>query len=143
MSVPHKAALGLVAVSAATCAVVGGSAGEARAAGTTYGALALSSSTGAVASAVDHTSAAAADAAARAQCGVTDCRTVVQFWNACGSVVRGADGKHGWAWGPTRAEAERRAIEVLGPSAPPFPSLGSAIPRPAAVRLTACTSTAG
>ncbi|MET9024632.1 MULTISPECIES: DUF4189 domain-containing protein [Nocardia] len=142
MSVPHKAALGLAAVSAATCAVVGAPAGAAHAA-TYYGALALSPSTGAVTSAVDYASAAAADAAARAQCGVTDCQTVVQFWNACGSVVRGADGKHGWAWGPTRAEAERRAIDVLGPSAPPFPSLGSAIPRPASVRLTACTSTAG
>ncbi|MFE7742744.1 DUF4189 domain-containing protein [Nocardia sp. NPDC057455] len=142
MSLPHKAAIGLAAVSAATCAVVGAPAGEAHAA-TYYGALALSPGTGAVVSAVDYASAAAADTAARAQCGVTDCQTVVQFWNACGSVVRGADGKHGWAWGSTRVEAERRAIDVLGPSAPPFPSLGSAIPRPASVRLTACTSTAG
>ncbi|MBF6073923.1 DUF4189 domain-containing protein [Nocardia beijingensis] len=142
MSVPHKAAIGLAAVSAAACAIVGAPAGEARAA-TYYGALALSSSTGVVTSAVDYTSAAAADSAARAHCGAPDCRTVVQFWNACGSVARGADGKHGSAWGATRAEAERRAIETLGPSAPPFPDLGSAIPRPGQVRLTACTSGAG
>ncbi|MBF6167582.1 DUF4189 domain-containing protein [Streptomyces gardneri] len=142
MAVPRKAVLGLAVVSAATCAVVGNSASEARAAGVYYGALALSSSTGAVASAVNFASAAAAETAARAECGVTDCRAVVQFWNACGSVARGADGKHGWAWAPTRAEAEQKAIGTLGLSAPAFPDLGSAIPRAATIRLTACTATA-
>ncbi|MEU7629512.1 DUF4189 domain-containing protein [Nocardia sp. NPDC049190] len=143
MSVPRKAALGVVVASAATCAFVGNAAGEAGAAGDYYGALALSSSTGAVTSAVNYPDAAAAEAAARTECGVRDCRVVVQFWNACGAVARGADGRYGWAWAATRAEAERRAIDVLGPSAPPFPDLGSAIPRAASVRLTACTATAG
>ncbi|MGO4617577.1 DUF4189 domain-containing protein [Nocardia sp. 2YAB30] len=143
MSLPRKAALGVVVASAATCAMAGGVAGEACAAGNYCGALALSSSIGAVAAAVDYPDAAAAETAARAQCGSRDCRAVVQFWNACGSVARGADGRFGWAWAATRAEAERRAIEVLGPSAPPFPDLGSAVPRSASVRLTACTATAG
>ncbi|MEU2032007.1 DUF4189 domain-containing protein [Nocardia amamiensis] len=143
MSLPHKAALGLAVVSAATCAIVGSPAGQARAAGAYHGAIALSSSTGAIGSAVNFSTAAAAETAARSQCGISDCRTVVQFWNACGSLVRGADGRHGWAWATTRADAERRAIEFLGPSAPPFPDLGSAVPRPATVRLTVCTMTAG
>ncbi|WP_040779895.1 DUF4189 domain-containing protein [Nocardia pneumoniae] len=143
MSVPHKAALTLAVVSAATCAVVGSPVvGQAHAAGAYHGAIALSS-TGAIGSAVNFSTAAAAETAARSQCGVSDCRAVVQFWNACGSVVRGADGRHGWAWAITRADAERRAIEFLGPSAPPFPDLGSAVPRPATVRLTVCTMTAG
>lgn len=88
MSLTRKAALGVVVASAATCAMVGSVAGEARAAGNYYGALALSSSTGAVASAVNYPDAAAAETAARDQCGIRDCRVVVQFWNACGSVAR-------------------------------------------------------
>ncbi|MGV9818138.1 DUF4189 domain-containing protein [Nocardia xishanensis] len=72
-----------------------------------------------------------------------DCQVVVHFRNACGAVAQGADGRFGWAWDTTKGGAERAAIRVLGLSAPPFPDLGSASPRPASTVLSACTSNAG
>ncbi|WP_280400877.1 DUF4189 domain-containing protein [Nocardia carnea] len=110
--------------------------------GNLYGALAISQSTATVASAVNYGSSAAADNAAVAECGVADCQVVVHFANACGAVAQGADYRFGWAWDANRAGAERRAVDVLGMSAPPFPDLGSASPRPARVILSACTDTA-
>ena len=125
-----------------------GIAGTAVGAGTTnaavdlYGALAVSQSSGTVASAINHNSVGAADKAAVEQCRKSDCRVVVHFANACGAVAQGADHRFGWAWGPTRVEAERDAVAMLGLSAPPFPDLGSAIPRPARIVRSECTDNA-
>ncbi|MFI5715974.1 DUF4189 domain-containing protein [Nocardia sp. NPDC051750] len=110
--------------------------------GNLYGALAISHSTARVSSAVNYGSWAAADNAAVAECGVYDCQVVVHFANACGAVAQGANYRFGWAWDADRAGSERRAVDVLGMSAPPFPDLGSASPRPARVILSACTDTA-
>ncbi|KAF0847363.1 DUF4189 domain-containing protein [Nocardia caishijiensis] len=110
------------------------------AAGDLYGALALSSDEAVVASAVNYGSWADAQHAALAECGVWDCQVVVSFRNACGAVAQGADYRFGWSWDHSLAAAERSAVDVLGLSAPPFPDLGSASPRPARVILSACTA---
>ncbi|MFJ1455175.1 DUF4189 domain-containing protein [Nocardia wallacei] len=138
MSLVSKAAVVL-----AGAAVAGfGVAGPASAAGTLHGAIALSDSTGTVASAVNYDDPGAADAAANSHCGVRDCRVVLHFTDGCGAVAQGVDRKVAVGWGPTQAEAEKQARDVLGPSAPPFPDLGSASPRPATIVLHACTANA-
>ncbi|MBF6209617.1 DUF4189 domain-containing protein [Nocardia puris] len=113
------------------------------ASGNLHGAMAVSRDTGAVSYAVNYASQGAANANAIAECGARDCQVVVEFRNACGAVAQGADGRLGWAWDRTKPDAERRAIDVLGWSAPPFPDLGSASPRPAHTVLSACTSNVG
>ncbi|RBO96116.1 uncharacterized protein DUF4189 [Nocardia puris] len=138
MSVMGKSA---VAVLSAT-AVIGVGAGPAGAAGQYYGTLALSPSTGKVVAAMDHASKVKADAAAIRECGVYDCDLVLQVVDGCGAIARGADGRYGWAAAGSLAEAERLAVESLGQSAPPFPDLGSAAPRPADVAISACTQNA-
>jgi hypothetical protein len=112
------------------------------ASGNLYGAMAISRGSGRVASAVNYASSGAADNGARVKCGAPDCDVVVHFANACGAVAQGADSRLGWSWAGTRGEAETNAVNALGMSAPPFPDLGSASPRPAHVVLSACTDNA-
>ncbi|MBB5915930.1 hypothetical protein BJY24_004842 [Nocardia transvalensis] len=138
MSLVSRAAAVLAGVALAGFGV----AGPASAAGPLHGAIALSDSTGTVASAVNYNDAGPADAAANAHCGVGDCRVVLHFTDGCGAVAQGADRKVAVGWGPTKVEAEKQARDVLGLTAPPFPDLGSASPRPAQIVLNACTSNA-
>ncbi|MGV9414899.1 DUF4189 domain-containing protein [Nocardia sp. NPDC003693] len=150
MSLLRKAGMGLAIMSmAAMGAMAAGPASAAgeepvftATAGDLYGALALSRSTGNVAYAVNYGSYGAAENAAIAKCGQSDCESVVRFANACGAVSQGADTRFGWAWAPTKAEAEKSATDVLGNSAPQFPDLGSSSPRAAKVILSACTDNA-
>lgn len=67
-------------------------------------------------------------------------RNVIQIVNACGAVAQGADGRFAWNWAKSKTEAEQSAVKALGLSAPPFPDLGSAMPRAAHVVLSACTA---
>ncbi|MCM6776677.1 DUF4189 domain-containing protein [Nocardia sp. CDC159] len=141
MSLLHKAAWCLTVPAVGALVSVGvGPAGAAP--GDLYGAMALSSSTGTVAYAVDYTDRIHADAGANVKCGVYDCHVVLRFVNACGAVAQGADHRFGWASAPTKVEAERAAVESLGLSAPPFPDLGSASPRAAEPVLSVCTANA-
>ncbi|WP_332838597.1 DUF4189 domain-containing protein [Nocardia bovistercoris] len=139
MSVLRK---GAVAVAITSIAAVGVGSGAAHAAGKYYGTLAVSRSTGKVVAAVDHTSRVTADAAAIRECAVYDCELVQRFVGGCAAVARGADGRYAWAAGATRTEAEQTAVAALGDSAPPFPDLGSAQPRPADIAVSACTANA-
>ncbi|MFC8043154.1 DUF4189 domain-containing protein [Nocardia sp. NPDC057353] len=107
-----------------------------------YGTVSLSDSTGVVAITTDHRSYVAADAEAIKNCGVYDCRIVLQYTDGCAAVARGADGRFGWAAAPSLAEAEGAAVAGLGEVAPPFPDLGSAAPRPAGLVGSACTRNA-
>ncbi|NKY51368.1 DUF4189 domain-containing protein [Nocardia vermiculata] len=131
-----------VAVLAGAALTVVGGAGAAHADGDQHGAIAYSDSSGTVAAAANYSDAPSADSAAIAHCGGGDCRVILDFSNGCGSVAQGADGKIAVGWGPTKTESEKQAIEFLGPSAPPFPDLGSASPRPATIALTSCTANA-
>ncbi|MBF6176660.1 DUF4189 domain-containing protein [Nocardia blacklockiae] len=131
-----------VVVLAGTTVAGFGLAGPAAAADTLHGAISLSDSTGTVASAVNYSDPAAADAAANQHCGRADCRVVLHFTDGCGAVAQGVDRRVAVGWGPTQAEAEKQARDVLGLSAPPFPDLGSASPRPATIVLHACTANA-
>ncbi|MGW4351031.1 DUF4189 domain-containing protein [Nocardia sp. NPDC004582] len=151
MSLLRKAGVGLAVTSMAAMGTV--AAGSASAAengepvfiatsGDLYGALALSKSTGNVAYAVNYGNWDAADSSAVSQCGGGDCAVVVHFANACGAVAQGADTRFGWAWAPSKVEAESAAINVLGKSAPGFPDTGSSSPRQAKVILSACTDNA-
>lgn len=107
-----------------------------------YGTVSLSESTGVVSVSTDQRSWVAADAEAIKNCGVYDCRIVLQYADGCAAVARGADGRFGWAAAPSRPEAESAAIAGLGETAPPFPDLGSASPRPAVLTTSACTRNA-
>ncbi|GAA2499075.1 DUF4189 domain-containing protein [Nocardia seriolae] len=150
MSLLRNASMGLAVTSMAAMGTVAtgtASAADAEpvftaASGDLYGALALSKSTGNVAYAVNYGSWDSADGAAVEQCGGGDCAVVVHFANACGAVAQGADTRFGWAWAPSKSEAESSAINVLGKSAPSFPDTGSSSPRQAKVILSACTENA-
>ncbi|NKY86856.1 DUF4189 domain-containing protein [Nocardia veterana] len=130
------------AAALAGAALTVGAAGSAQAAGDLHGAIAFSDSTGVVAAAANYADAPSADAAAKAHCGRGDCRVILDFSNGCGAVAQGADGRIAVGWGPTQTEAEKQARDFLGLSAPPFPDLGSASPRPATIALSSCTANA-
>ncbi|MET7768893.1 DUF4189 domain-containing protein [Nocardia sp. NPDC005366] len=142
MSVLRKSALAVAVSSTAAFAVIGAGSGPADAAGKYYGTLAVSRTTGKVVAAVDHPSRVSADAEAIRECAVYDCELVQRFVDGCAAIARGADGRYGWAAAGTRTEAEQFAIAALGESAPPFPDLGSAQPRPADIAVSACTKNA-
>lgn len=137
MSLLRKAVLGLAVVSTAGLSVVG--AGTANANPNAYGAFSLSESTGTVAYALNYANYRDAIHAADAKCGHSDCHNIIQIVNACGAVAQGADGRFAWNWAKSKTEAEQSAVQALGLSAPPFPDLGSAMPRAAHVVLSACT----
>ncbi|RDI67254.1 DUF4189 domain-containing protein [Nocardia pseudobrasiliensis] len=141
MPLLHKAAWVLTVPVVAALTSVGAGPADA-AAGDLYGAMSLSPSTGTVAYAVNYSNQGMADGGSNVKCGVYDCQVVVRFANACAAVAQGADHRFGWAWAPTKVEAEKAAVETLGESAPPFPDLGSASPRPAQPVLSACTDNA-
>lgn len=140
LSLLGRTALGVVFSSTAALAIAG--AGPAAAAGTYFGTMVLSASTGTVTTATDHRTWVSADAEALDECDALDCTIAVRFVDGCGAVARGADGKFGWAAAGSRDEAERAAIGSLGMSAAPFPDLGSAAPRPAQIVLSSCTKNA-
>ena len=131
-----------MAVLAGSAVAMSGAAGSAQAAGDQHGAIAYSDSTHVVAAAANYADAPSADNAAKAHCGHGDCRIILDFSNGCGAVAQGADGRIAVGWGPTQTEAEKQARDFLGPSAPPFPDLGSASPRPATIALSSCTANA-
>lgn len=140
MSVLRRSALAVAVTSSAL--VAGFAPGSAGAAGSLYGTLGLSPSTGRVVAAVDHSSRVKADAEAIRECGVYDCDLVQRFADGCAAIARGADGRYGWAAAGTRTDAERIAADSLGEAAPPFPDLGSAQPRRAEIAISACTKNA-
>lgn len=118
MSLPHKITVGAVAFAALTAGTA--AAGIARAEGDSFGALAavIDGPTGqmvrygwGVASDPEN-----ADAAARNECGSSNCVVVLRFQNECAAVARYKGQPSAWAVGPTRADAERNAITTLGPS---------------------------
>lgn len=131
-----------VAVLAGSAVAVFGAAGSAQADGDLHGAIAYSDGTGVVASAANYADAPSADTAALGHCGHGDCRIILDFTNGCGAVAQGANGRIAVGWGPTQTEAEKQARDFLGPSAPPFPDLGSASPRAATIALSSCTTNA-
>ncbi|MFC9895796.1 DUF4189 domain-containing protein [Nocardia sp. NPDC127579] len=132
-----KSALAVALTSSAAAVLC--SAAPAEAAGKYYGTFGISWSTGRTIAIVDQTSKVSADAAAIRDCGVYDCELVLRIVDECGAIARGADGKWGWAAGGSLEAAEQTAVASLGASAPPFPDLGSAQPRPAVVVTSACT----
>ena len=137
MSLPRKAAVGLVVASTVALSVAGASSADANP--NAYGAFSLSESSGAVAYALNYTNYPDAIHAADAKCGHPDCHNIIQIVNACGAVAQGADGRFAWNWASSKTEAEQSSVKSLGMSAPPFPDLGSASPRAAHVVLSGCT----
>lgn len=143
MTLSRKAALGLAVSSAA--ALIAAGAGSAQAAGDYYGSLALGETPSAsyVGGAWNYKNWDDSDRDAIKECGRGECRVVVRFANGCGAVAKSSDNKHGWAYGANKAEAERKAIEALGPLAPPFPNFGSSAPKTAKILMSECTINAG
>ena len=78
-----------------------------------YGAIAYSPRTGANGWAYDHPTRGAAEKVALQNCrkNADDCRSLVWFKNACGSVARGAKG-YGWGWGATQSLADGEAMKA-------------------------------
>ncbi|UGT43271.1 DUF4189 domain-containing protein [Nocardia yamanashiensis] len=149
MSLLRKAGMGLAVTSMAAIGTV--AAGPAKAAeadgpvftaasGDLNGSLALSRSTRNVAYAVNYTKSGDADADALRQCGGGDCEVVVRFTNACGAVTADSNGAFGYAWAPTKVEAEKAATDVLGNKS--FPDVGSASGRNTKVIVSVCTDNA-
>ncbi|MGW4768543.1 DUF4189 domain-containing protein [Nocardia sp. NPDC004278] len=145
MSLSSKAAMGLVAASAGACIAAG--AGAAQADESLYGSLAISTSPRGDATlgwAYNYSNYADSDRAAVQQCGLSSCHVIVQFANACAAVARNGDDHLGWAWAPTRAEAEQQAIANAGPTTPPpLLNFGSSAPRGPRIVDSQCTANAG
>ncbi|MFI9502924.1 DUF4189 domain-containing protein [Nocardia sp. NPDC052566] len=147
MSLSDKAVLGLVAASATVFMAAG--VGTAHAGpdqdGRYYGAIAVDNRTGTTGAGWNYSSWDRADARALSECGSSSCVVLARFVDGCGSIAEssGRDGKYAGGVGATRAEAERKAIEALGPLAPPFPNFGSSAPKTATILHTACTGDQG
>ncbi|MFI9506516.1 DUF4189 domain-containing protein [Nocardia sp. NPDC052566] len=142
MFISRWAAAAFTMVSAA--ALTGFAGGVADAGVDYYGAIAISFQTGNLGYAVNVTTPAEAGRLADEQCGGgRDCSAYVYFVNACGAVAEAPDGSLAWAWGVNKSDAEQTAINFLGPRAPKFPSLGSATPSAAHVKLSICTANGG
>ncbi|MFI1914023.1 DUF4189 domain-containing protein [Nocardia sp. NPDC020380] len=118
MSFARKITVGAVAFAALAAGTA--AAGTAQAEGDSFGALAavIDGPTGqmvrygwGVASDPD-----SADAAARNDCGSSNCVVLLRFQNECAAVARYKGYPSVWAVGPTRADAERNAVTTLGPS---------------------------
>jgi hypothetical protein len=144
MSLSSKAAMGLVAASAG--AFIAAGAGAAQADEGLYGSLAISISPGGDATlgwAYNYSNWADSDRAAVQQCGLSSCHVIVQFANGCAALARNGDEHLGWAWAPTRAEAEQQAITNAGPTAPPpLLNFGSSVPRGPRIVDSQCTANA-
>jgi serine/threonine-protein kinase len=78
-----------------------------------YGAIAYSPRTGAHGWAYDHTTRAAAEKTALQNCrkNADDCRSLVWFKNACGSLARGPKG-YGWGWAPQQHAADVESMKA-------------------------------
>ncbi|WP_330256454.1 DUF4189 domain-containing protein [Nocardia sp. NBC_00565] len=143
MSLSSKA-VGLAAASAGAFIAVG--AGAAQADGGLYGSLAISVSAQGDATlgwAYNYANWADSDRVAVQHCGLPSCHIIVQFANACAAVARNGDDHLGWAWAPTRAEAEQQAIANAGPTAPPpLLNFGSSVPRAPRIVDSQCTANA-
>ncbi|MEV0292284.1 DUF4189 domain-containing protein [Nocardia sp. NPDC050710] len=136
MSLSGNAVLGLIA----STAIVALGSGTATAAEDYYGSLALGVTPGTViiGSGINYPDQEGADVRALTECGVANCKIIVQFKNACGAVAARGD-KLSWAGGYTRIEAEQAALAGLGPDPSPLlVSLGSASPVRAKVLTSEC-----
>lgn len=113
--------------------------------GDVYGAMAVSFHRGdpVIGIVTDASDQASADQAAIQRCGHFSCLIKVQFVNGCAAIAsRGSS--YASAVGPTRAEAERKALAATGPD--PNPVLGTLGVGPrseTAVVASECTVNAG
>jgi len=84
-----------------------------------YGAIAYSPRTGANGWAYDHPTRAAAEKVALQNCrkNADDCRGIVWFKNACGSLARGPKG-YGSAWGSSQQLADVEAMKLCSQHSP-------------------------
>ncbi|QIS13346.1 DUF4189 domain-containing protein [Nocardia arthritidis] len=141
MSVLGKTALGLAVSSMAAVTVGAGFASaEAGPDGRYYGSMAVEVVDGKAHTiwATDYPSWEESDASALGRCVSGHCSVIVRFVDGCGSIAV----KNGSMIGrsaPSKAEAERAAIDAFGP---PVASL-SAAPVQASILQTACTHNAG
>lgn len=78
-----------------------------------YGAIAYSKSTGAYGYSGDYPTRAIAEERALSECRArgSGCEVVIWFRNACAALATAGNGARGWAWSPTKAKAERSALE--------------------------------
>ncbi len=76
-----------------------------------FGAIAMSSSTGATGYSYNYPNEIAAENAARAFCGQFDCVSVMWFNNACGAIAEGFGNLAGWSWNENEANAAYSAFE--------------------------------
>jgi serine/threonine-protein kinase len=78
----------------------------------TWGAIALSQSSGAIGYSYRHAyeDDAGYDAVNRCSAHARDCKVVVTFVNACGAVAYGRGGGYGVAWNANAKAAQRRAM---------------------------------
>lgn len=110
MKTAHIAILStLTAFLASVCAVAPATAGTYN-----YGAIAIGEVSGRYGYSYDYETSFRAEQVALSECSAHDCYVVVRFWNSCASVAEGPFGDVGWAYAPSRHEAERLALGYSG-----------------------------
>lgn len=79
----------------------------------TYGAIALSTKTGAWGTSYNYDTESGARNRATSECRkhADDCRVFRTFQNVCAALASDGSGNFGWAWGYTNNERRRRAIQ--------------------------------
>lgn len=75
-----------------------------------YGALAYNADDGSFGWAVDFPTQKQANAKALKECG-DDCEVAMEFQNTCASFAMGSKGAYGWAYAPTKKEAQEMALD--------------------------------
>jgi hypothetical protein len=105
----HLVLAGMMAVPMVSVGAVAASAQD------SYGAIAWSRSTQSKGYSWNYSSQGQAEQRAIAECrsysGSGDCRALLWFKNACGSIAESSDNAAGTGWGTTEALAERYALE--------------------------------
>ncbi len=105
----HLVLAGMMAVPMVSVGAVAASAQD------SYGSIAWSRSTQSKGYAWNYSNRAQAEQRAIAECssvaGSGDCRALIWFKNACGSIAESSDNAAGTGWGTTEALAERYALE--------------------------------
>ncbi|MBF6355548.1 DUF4189 domain-containing protein [Nocardia higoensis] len=115
MSFMGKAGFAVAALGLAAGSVFG--AGQAEAA-SLHGAIAFSPGQWTYESSFDWPTSQEAHEVALARCGYDDCEVAVSWANGCGALVWNKEGWVAAAWGPTRSEAVRNAIDKLAEGVP-------------------------
>lgn len=78
--------------------------------GRSYGAIAYSEDSGDIGSSQGYSNHTDAEARAKKECGKSDCKTAVWYYNSCGGLAKGDNGSWGWDHGDDQRRAGQAAL---------------------------------